>query len=175
MIYSPRFTAILDACVLYPAPIWDILLNLADLEIYSPKWPEIIQEEWIRNLLKNRPGLNKPKLRRTAQAMNAAFPDAEVHSFEELIDFIELPDPDDRHVLAAGIKCKADAIITFNTKDFPREGLGITPHTEDVLITSMTNTNSNASIFSSLVVARWQRGRRKVLPSIIGLVSRLIQ
>ena len=121
MIYSSRFTAVLDACVLYPAPIRDILLNLADLEIYSPKWSEIIQEEWIRNLLENRPDLSKSKLRRTAQAMNAAFPDAEVHSFEELIDLIELPDSGDRHVLAAGIKCKADAIITFNTRDFPRE------------------------------------------------------
>ena len=124
MIYSSRFTAVLDACVLYPAPIRDILLNLADLEIYSPKWSEIIQEEWIRNLLENRPDLSKPKLLRTAQAMNAAFPDAEVHSFEELIDLIELPDSGDRHILAAGIKCKADAIITFNTKDFPKEDLG---------------------------------------------------
>lgn len=123
MIYSPRFTAILDACVLYPAPIRDILLNLADLEIYAPKWSEIIQEEWVRNLLKNRPDLSKPKLQRTVQAMNAAFPDAEVHSFEELIDLLELPDSGDRHVLAAGIKCKADAIITFNTKDFPRENV----------------------------------------------------
>ncbi|HOY20098.1 MAG TPA: PIN domain-containing protein [Haliscomenobacter sp.] len=123
MIYSPRFTVILDACVLYPAPIRDILLNLADLDIYSPKWSEIIQEEWIRNLLENRPDLSKLKLRRTVQAMNAAFPDAEVHSFEELIDLLELPDLGDRHVLAACIKCKADAIITFNTKDFPREKL----------------------------------------------------
>ena len=123
MIYSPRFAVILDACVLYPAPIRDILLNLADLEIYSPKWSEIIQEEWIRNLLKNRPDLSKQKLGRTIQAMNAAFPDAEVHAFEELIDLLELPDLGDRHVLAAAIKCKADAIITFNTKDFPKENL----------------------------------------------------
>jgi hypothetical protein len=65
MIYSPRFTAILDACVLYPAPIRDILLNLADLEIYAPKWSEIIQEEWIKNLLENRPDLSKRKLQRT--------------------------------------------------------------------------------------------------------------
>ena len=64
MIYSPRFIAILDACVIYPAPIRDILLNLADLEIYAPKWSEIIQEEWIRNLLKNRPDLNKQKFYR---------------------------------------------------------------------------------------------------------------
>ena len=62
MIYSPGFTAVLDACVLYPAPIRDILLNLADLDIYSPKWSEIIQEEWIRNLLENRPDLSKPKM-----------------------------------------------------------------------------------------------------------------
>ena len=108
MIYSPRFTVILDACVLYPAPIRDNLLNLADLEIFSPKWSEIIQEEWIRNLLKNRTDLSKAKLGRTIQAMNVAFPDAEVHSFEEMIGLIELPDSGDRHVLAAGIKCKAD-------------------------------------------------------------------
>lgn len=85
IIFSSRFTVILDACVLYPAPIRDILLNLADLEIYSPKWSEIIQDEWVRNLLKNRPDLTKTKLRRTVQAMNDAFPDAEIHSFEELI------------------------------------------------------------------------------------------
>lgn len=105
MIYSPRFTVLLDACVLYPAPIRDILLNLADLGIYSPKWSEIIQEEWIRNLLENRPDLSKLKLRRTVQVMNAAFPDAQVHSFEELIDLLELPDLGDRHVLAAAITC----------------------------------------------------------------------
>ena len=121
MIYSPRFVVVLDACVLYPAPIRDLLLNLADLEIYSPKWTEIIQDEWIRNLLENRPDLTKSKLARTVKAMNTAFPDAEVHSFEELIEFLELPDENDRHVLAAGITCKADAIITFNIKDFSKE------------------------------------------------------
>jgi predicted nucleic acid-binding protein len=144
MIYSARFTVILDACVLYPAPIRDILLNLADLEIYSPKWSEIIQEEWIRNLLENRADLSKRKLRRTAQAMNTAFPDAEVHSFEELIDLIELPDSGDRHVLAAGIKCKADAIITFNTKDFPRENLdqyNIEVYTPDQFVNLLNKLN----------------------------------
>ena len=144
MIYSPRFTVILDACVLYPAPIRDILLNLADLEIYSPKWSEIIQEEWIRNLLKNRPDLSKQKLGRTVQAMNAAFPDAEVHSFEELIDLLELPDLGDRHVLAAAIKCKADAIITFNTKDFPKENLdqyNIAVYTPDEFVYFLNELN----------------------------------
>lgn len=144
MIYSPRFTVVLDACVLYPAPIRDLLLNLADLEIYSPKWSEIIQEEWIRNLLKNRPDLTRQKLQKTAQVMNAAFPDAEVYSFEELIDLIELPDSRDRHVLAAGIKCKADGIITFNSKDFPRECLdqyNIEVYTPDEFIYLLNELN----------------------------------
>jgi hypothetical protein len=86
MIFSSRLILVLDACVIYPAPIRDILLNLADLGLYSPKWSEIIQDEWMRNLIKNRPDLTKSKLRRTIQAMNIAFPDAEVNSFEELID-----------------------------------------------------------------------------------------
>lgn len=119
MIHSPRFSVVLDANVLYPAPVRDLLLNLADLEIFSPKWSEIIHEEWIRNLLINRKDLSKPKLMRTVKIMNSVFPDAEVHDFEELIDDLELPDVNDRHVLAAAIHSKSDAIITFNTKDFP--------------------------------------------------------
>ncbi len=121
MIHSSPFIVVLDANVIYPAPIRDLLLNLADLEIFSPKWSEIIQEEWMRNLLKNRPDLSKSKLMRTVQLMNKAFPDAEVHGFEELIDQLNLPDSDDRHVLAAAIHCEADAIITFNQKDFPED------------------------------------------------------
>lgn len=123
MIYSPRFTVVLDANVIYPAPIRDLLLNLADLEIYSPKWSEIIHEEWLRNLLKKRPDLKRSQLNRTVRMMNEAFPDAEVSGFEELIDELELPDENDRHVLALAIKCKADAIITFNKKDFPKKYL----------------------------------------------------
>ncbi len=119
MIYSPRFTAVLDANVLYPAPVRDLFLNLADLEIFSPKWSQLIHEEWIRNLLINRTDLSKPKLMRTVKIMNSVFPNAEVYGFEELIDGLKLPDVDDNHVLAVAIHCKADAIITFNQKDFP--------------------------------------------------------
>jgi len=54
MIHSPRFTVVLDACVLYPAPIRDILLSLAAEGLFKAKWSEIIQNEWLRNLLKNR-------------------------------------------------------------------------------------------------------------------------
>lgn len=123
MIYSTRFVVILDACVLYPAPVRDILLNLAEQELYSPKWSNIIEDEWIRNLLVNRPDLIRKNLDRTIQAMNNAFPDAMVDSFEDLIESIELPDIDDRHVVAAGIVSESDLIVTFNLKDFPQNYL----------------------------------------------------
>lgn len=121
MIYSPQFKVILDANVLYPAPIRDLLLNIADLNLIAPKWTELIQDEWVRNLIKNRPDLSAKNLNRTIKIMNQVFPDAEIYDFEDLIDNLELPDENDRHVLAAGIKSNADAIITFNKKDFPKK------------------------------------------------------
>lgn len=119
MLHSGRFTALLDANVLYPAPLRDFLLCLAELDLYKPKWSEQIQEEWIKNLLLNRPDLKREWLEKTSAAMNVAFPDATVHGYEKLIAGFQLPDPNDRHVVAAAIRGKADVIITCNTKDFP--------------------------------------------------------
>lgn len=119
MIHSSRFTAILDANVLYPAPLRDFLLTLADVNLYRPKWSQTIQGEWVRNLLLKRPDLNHKSLQRTCDAMNAAFPDATVTNYSEIMSGLILPDFDDRHVLAAAIKCNADVIVTFNLKDFP--------------------------------------------------------
>ncbi|MEX1191130.1 MAG: PIN domain-containing protein [Brumimicrobium sp.] len=123
MIHSPKFTVVLDACVLYPAPVRDILLSLADIGLFKPKWTDQIQEEWTRNLLRNRGELSKKALKLTVEAMNKAFPDSNVENYEELIPAINLPDEDDRHVLACGIRCNADLITTFNIKDFPPKEL----------------------------------------------------
>ena len=119
MIIFHRATVLLDACVLYPAPLRDYLLNLADLSLFQPKWTPEIQEEWTRNLLRNRSDLKRKSLQKTVQAMNAAFPDAEIENFQPLIDMISLPDQNDRHVLAAGIEGSVEIIVTFNLKDFP--------------------------------------------------------
>jgi predicted nucleic acid-binding protein len=116
-----RTIAILDANVLYPAPIRDILLNLADARLFQPKWTKTIQEEWTRNLLANRPDITEQAIARTVKAMNSAFPDAEVTRYASIINDLKLPDPDDRHVLAAAIKAEATHIVTANTKDFPRK------------------------------------------------------
>lgn len=122
MRHSP-FTVIYDACVLYPAPLRDLLMHLALTGVYRARWSGQIHDEWTRNVLKNRPDLAQDQLDRTAEAMNRAVPDCLVIDYEPLIRGLDLPDEDDRHVLAAAIKCSASVIVTYNLKDFPVEVL----------------------------------------------------
>ena len=119
MAGDSRYTVVLDACVLYPAPLRDLLLSLAAAGVFRARWTSLIQEEWIRNLAANRPDLPTDALRRTAATMNDAIEDSLIENFEFLSDSLTLPDPDDRHVLAAAIVGHADAIVTFNLRDFP--------------------------------------------------------
>lgn len=113
------FTALFDACVLYPAPLRDFLLHLSSMGLFRARWTEEIHDEWNRNLLANRPDLAPEKLRRTRELMNRAVPDCLVTGHMKLVDSLSLPDPDDRHVLAAAICGHAEVIVTFNEKDFP--------------------------------------------------------
>ncbi|AVR19285.1 MULTISPECIES: PIN domain-containing protein [Burkholderia] len=122
MTHSP-FTAIYDACVLYPAPLRDFLMRLALSGCFRARWSAHITDEWKRNLLDNRPDLTAEQLDRTSSLMDRAIPDAVVTGYESLIAGLVLPDADDRHVLAAAIRCNASVIVTFNRKDFPEEAL----------------------------------------------------
>jgi predicted nucleic acid-binding protein len=117
------FTVLLDSCVLYPAPLRDLLMHLTVAGLFRAKWTERIHEEWIRNLLANRPDLNAESLQRTRRNMDRHANDALVTGYEPLIDGLRLPDPNDCHVLAAAIRCQADMILTFNLKNFPPEAL----------------------------------------------------
>lgn len=114
---------ILDACVLYPAPLRDLLLRLALVDLYRPRWTDNIHEEWIRSLLARRPGLSRARLRRTRELMDRAVPDCIVHDYEGLIGSLFLPDIDDRHVVAAAIQAQAGTIVTYNLRDFPEEAI----------------------------------------------------
>src|SRR5688572_25410125 len=114
---------ILDANTLHPASLRSFLLYIADDEIFQPKWTNQINEEWKRHLPEKFPDLTIEKLQRITNAMNNDFPDALVTDFESIIDSLTLPDPDDRHVLAAAIKAGADYIVTHNVKDFPQVAL----------------------------------------------------
>ena len=117
---SSTFTVVFDACVLYPANVRDLLVRLACTGCFRARWSDDIHDEWIRNLLEDRPDLTRERLERTAQLMNDAVEDCLVTDYTPLIDGIEgLPDPDDRHVVAAAIRCGASVIVTYNLKDFP--------------------------------------------------------
>jgi predicted nucleic acid-binding protein len=142
MIHSGRFTALLDANVLYPAPLRDYLLHLANLDLFKPKWSGEIHEEWIRNLLAKRTDLKRASLEKAKKAMDAAFPDANIVYYEGLISGVVLPDEEDRHVLAAAIKGNVDVIVTCNLKDFPSKYLGkydIEPQHPDEFVSNLLN------------------------------------
>lgn len=125
-----NFTAVFDACVLYPAPLRDLLLSVVTTK----------------------------QLQRTVALMNQAVPDCLVENYEILIDALTLPDPNDRHVLAAAIKCQADVIVTNNLKDFPNAIVGhydIDVQTPDVFLSHLYDLNP-AMFFSAV---RQQRER----------------
>jgi predicted nucleic acid-binding protein len=113
------FTVVLDACVLYPAPLRDLLLELATADLFRARWTDRIHDEWIRSLVAHRPDLSPERLARTRELMNEAVPDCLIVSYERLVDAVTLPDEDDRHVVAAAIHARADAIVTANLRDFP--------------------------------------------------------
>src|SRR5215831_7341133 len=117
------FTVVYDACVFYPAPLRDFLMHLALTELFRARWTETIHDEWMASVLANRPDIPRAQLERTRDLMNQAIPDCLVTGYRELIPGLTLPDPNDRHVLAAAIRAGAGAIVTFNLKDFPPEAL----------------------------------------------------
>ncbi|MFW7382385.1 MAG: PIN domain-containing protein [Oligoflexus sp.] len=117
---SNNFSVIYDACVLYPNALRDFLMWLSLEGFYKAKWTRMIHDEWTRNLNKNHPQTcTLEKLEKIVSTMNTAVPDALIEGFEDLIPSVSLPDPDDRHVLAAAIKEKAQVIVTDNISDFP--------------------------------------------------------
>jgi len=112
-----------DACVLYPAQIRDLLIELALDDLLQLKWSDRVLDEWIDNLLKNRPDLDRNRLEKTRNDMNRALLDCLVEDFESIERNLNLPDENDRHVLAAAIASKSKFIVTANLKDFPNDYL----------------------------------------------------
>jgi predicted nucleic acid-binding protein len=110
---------IFDACIIYSAPLTDLLMELALSDLFRAKWSKDIHTEWMNNLLKNRPDLTRAQLENRRSQMDFSIRDCLIHGYEGIIETINLPDQDDRHVLAAAIRAKADSILTFNIKDFP--------------------------------------------------------
>lgn len=118
--------AVLDACVLYPAPLRDLWMHLTVQYVFQPKWTAQIQEEWIRSVLENRPDLRPEQLARTRALMERWGRDWEVPEYHAPLSGLSLPDPDDCHVLAAAISARVPLVVTFNLADFPEAALA--PH-----------------------------------------------
>lgn len=149
-------TAVLDACVLYPAPIRDLLLSLASEGLFEPKWSKIINEEWVRNLLLNRKDIKRERLEVTVGVMNKSFPLANVKKYSKLTTKLNLPDKNDNHVLSSAIKSKSQYIVTSNLKDFPCNILkeyNITAIHPDEFILNLLENNEEGSLkaFSELM------------------------
>ena len=117
----PRPVALLDANVLYPARLRDLLIRLAITGLYQARWSEQILDECFDNVIEDRPDLTPAQLARTRRHMTTALPDACVSGYEGRIDEFGLPDPDDRHVLAAAVVAGASLLVTDNLDDFPTE------------------------------------------------------
>src|SRR5437016_6183223 len=96
-------TAIYDANILYPAPLRDLFIRLAQAGLVQAKWTEQIHDEWFRNVVADNPRVSPERLERTRRLMNEAIRDCLVEGYEALIPGLTLPDPDDRHVLAAAL------------------------------------------------------------------------
>lgn len=108
-----------DACVLHPAGLRDFLIRMALTGLFRARWTDEILDEMERSILRRRPDLTATKMARTRELMCGAVPDCLTTGYEGLVAGLELPDPDDRHVLAAAIRAGSAVIVTENIKDFP--------------------------------------------------------
>lgn len=101
------FVVVYDTCVLYPAPLRDLLIRIARKGLVRAKWTDAILDECFRSILKNEPERKAESLVRTRELMNLAVADCLVTGYEDLVESIQLPDPNDRHVVAAAVRCGA--------------------------------------------------------------------
>jgi hypothetical protein len=139
MAFEP-VVAIYDACILYPFHLRNIIVQAGVDRLVRARWTEEIHDEWMRNLVANAPGLPIERLEATKQLMNIALPTATVTGYERHIQSVSLPDPNDRHVVAAAIEAKASHILTWNLRDFPAGDLkkhGLVRQTPDAFLVDL--------------------------------------
>lgn len=160
MAVSGRYTVVLDACVLYPRLLRDVLLSLAHADLYTARWSAEIELEWTRSVLRDGRA-TESQVAYALQQMRAAIPDCLVEDYEDLVDGLKLPDADDRHVLAAAIRGNADAIVSFNAKHFPTDALkrfDIELQTPDQFVLNQVHLHPSRALTAiKKMRERWQR------------------
>lgn len=167
--------AVYDACVLYPFHLRNVLMQCAFDGLVEARWTDEIHDEWIRNLAANAPTLPIERLIATRDRMKSVLPDADITDYRHLIPELRLPDPDDRHVLAAAIAGKAAYIVTWNLKGFPAKDLashGVTSQSPDAFLTDLHAAFPDALISS---VKRARHNLRKTMSSVDTFIDGLQQ
>jgi hypothetical protein len=142
-----QVSALLDANIFYPAPTRDLFLQLAVSDLFRARWTADIHREWINALLRHEPQRERSRLERTRELMDRATRDCLIVGYETVIPTLQLPDPDDRHVLAAAISGHCRVIVTFNLADFPARALapfGIKAQHPDNFLLDQLNRSPDA-------------------------------
>lgn len=160
------FSAFLDTCVLVPSRGRDVLLEVAVGGVYRPLWSSEVLDELTRTVrrLRERRDVTEDAtdayVGRLVQQMTQSFPDAMVEGWERVEGSVELPDPNDRHIVAAALIGRADVIVTDNTKDFPASQLPSPPFTQtfgEFLLDSLDL--HQAAVISAVVNVAERTGR----------------
>lgn len=175
------FAAFLDACVLVPSTLRDVLLEIGCTDALRPLWSEQIEEEVEATVMRLRSKRGRDSqesagyVRRLRRQMNDALPDARVSGWESAIAYVpDLPDPDDRHVVAAALVGRADVIVTFNLKDFPDEVLpgALFAQAPDEFLLDLLGL-SPSSVYRALAEVLDRTGRKGPRWDLDGLLRRL--
>ena len=166
MAFKPS-VAVFDACILYPFHLRNIVVQAAVDRLVEAHWTDEIHDEWMRNLAGGAPAIPFERLQATRRLMDDALPGAIVIGYADLIPTVNLPDPDDRHVLAAAIKTGASVILTWNLRDFPATALkkhGLRRQTPDAFLSDLYDQTPDL-VVGSLANARRNLNKSRVSAS----------
>ena len=166
MAFEPSL-AVFDACILYPFHLRNIVVQAAVDLLVQARWTDEIHDEWIRNLAADAPTIPLERLQRTRRLMADTLPGATVSGYQDLIPTVSLPDPDDRHVVAAAIAADASVILTWNLRDFPATALkkyGLRRQTPDAFLAGLYDAAPDLTV-GSLANARRNLNKSRVSAS----------
>jgi predicted nucleic acid-binding protein len=159
------FKVVLDACVLYPFTVRDVLLEAAAHGFYQVYWSETILDEALRNLISDR-RMTEDQAAKLVAVMRRAFPEAQVTDYEALIPSMR-NDEKDRHVAAAAVKAGAQVIVTSNTRDFYDLPSGIDVQTPDDFLCNLFDLDPPHMMGVLETVARRYRKPPMEIPRIV--------
>lgn len=166
---------VLDACVLYPPSLRDLLLTLAALDAFDVRWSEMILEELRRNVVADNPQVDGARFSsHTLAEMRKHFPEAMVTVSQAEIDRLD-NHPKDRHVAAVAVKAGADAIVTINVKDFRSrllEAAGVSVLTPGQLVEAVLDEGPELVTYAvRRMSSRWTNPPRSI-SEIVELLAR---